>query len=175
MGLDDYAKDDVDSSYSKSRSGGSRGGPVEEGEVRTRKGDFSRGYIEIVEFPDGHVEADEGNLRILKPGDNPQKDYTTICKFASKKHWDSFCDKAKDELGLDAEKIKEKNPARIPELKAHLANPNKPKPSRTCQVCGDKMYPDEDKYCELDLRVNGRTSVHEHHTIAEMSDAGLLD
>lgn len=175
MGLDAYAEDNAETSSSRNRGGGGGSGPVEEGEVRTQKGDFSRGYMEIVEYPDGHVEADEGNLRILKPGDNPQKDYTTICKFTDKKHWDSFCDKAKDELCLDAEKIKEKNPARIPELKAHLANPNKPSPKRTCQVCGDKMLPDKDRFCELDLRVNGRTAVHEHHTVEEMSDAGLLD
>lgn len=171
MGLDDFSGN-TSSVASTSNSGGGGGGKAK------TKLDFSRPYIMVVRYPNEEIAADVGPARILKPEDNPDEDYEVLCKFSEKNAWKSFCSRVDDEFGLDAEKVLEKNPAKIPELKADLPKPNPPSPQRTCAVCGEKMNPDTADFQEMKLvqgsgweRGDVRLAVHSHHTVEELMEA----
>jgi len=171
MGLDDFSGD-TSSKASATRSGGGGGGRAKS------KLDFSRPYIMVVRYPNEEIAADVGPARILEPDDNPDEDYEVLCKFSEKNAWDAFCSRVDDEFELDAEKVLEKNPAKIPELKSNLPKPNPPSPKRTCAVCGESMSPDTADYQEMKLvhgsgweRGDARLAVHSHHTVEELMEA----
>jgi len=167
MGLDDF----TGGSPSRGGGGGGRG-------RRTTKMDFSRPYVRIIRRLDEQVTADVGAVRIIKPEDDLEEDHEVLCQFQNRLDWSNFRSRVEKEFDLDADKVLENNPERIPDLKSELPRPEPRVPTRECVVCGKDLRPDRKPFTELRLARDGqanmgadRVVVCQHHTVEELVNA----
>lgn len=164
----------------------------------TGKLDLGSPYVVVVEDRQGNVYAHKGASRVV---DNPKNwkrsqrydykdedertsvdeemkaEYRELFKQDSRTGWLVFCNRAKDQLGVDPNEVLDEEPERLHflEEKVHIPRSSMPDKSRTCQVCGVSSAEHGTTVLELDLTKHRNTPVCAEHTVEELAKEGLLE